>query len=266
MDRHAQRWARSTARAAAYASEALALGLFMVSAGTFGVVLEAPGSPLRAALPDPTLRRGLMGILMGLTATILTYSPLGRCSGAHMNPALTLAFLSMRTIKPADAIGYIIAQCSGGLAGILLVWLVFGEALSNPPVAFVATTPGVFGTTAAFAGEFVLSFLLMLLVLTCRSSVRYRDYTGFVAGLFVALAILSEAPLSGMSMNPARSFASAAPAAMWSSFWIYLTAPTLGMLLAPRLRRLVVLRPTRPCPKLAHSPSHRCLFCGDFHE
>src|SRR6185295_17899074 len=101
--------------------EALGLGLFMVSAGAFGTLLEYPGSPLRQAIGDDFVRRLVMGVAMGLTAMGLVYSPWGRRSGAHMNPAVTLTFLRLGRVKKHDAFAYVLAQFAGGLTGVLLV-------------------------------------------------------------------------------------------------------------------------------------------------
>src|SRR6185295_3355311 len=84
--------------------EALGLGLFMVSAGVFGTLLESPASPVHRALPGPVLRRVLMGLAMGLTAVGLVYSPWGRRSGAHINPAFTLTMFRLGRVRGRDAV------------------------------------------------------------------------------------------------------------------------------------------------------------------
>ena len=86
-----------------YLMEAVGLGLFMISACAFTVLLEHPASPVRQALSDPWLRRLLIGIAMGLTAVLLIYSPLGKRSGAHLNPAVTLTFWRLGKIETWDA-------------------------------------------------------------------------------------------------------------------------------------------------------------------
>src|SRR5512134_2977790 len=103
-----------------YLMEAGGLGLFMLSACGWGALLEYPGSPLRVAIPDANLRRLFMGLLMGLTAVGLIYSPWGQRSGAHLNPSVTLTFLRLGRIRGADACGYIVAQFAGGVAGVLI--------------------------------------------------------------------------------------------------------------------------------------------------
>jgi aquaporin Z len=226
-------------------------------------LMEYPGSPLHEMLPSADLRRALIGLAMGLTAIAIIYSPWGKRSGAHINPAVTLAFLRLSKITPADAAFYIVAQFVGGTLGIVLVLLILGEVFSLPPVDHVATVPGLPGPWVAFAAEFVISFGLMLTVLFFMNSERLSRLTGLAAGVLVATYITIEAPLSGMSMNPARTFASAAPGGPWTHAWIYYTAPILGMLAAVEFyQRLLRRNVRRMCAKLCHSDDMRCIHCG----
>jgi aquaporin Z len=245
-----------------YLIEAWALGMFMVSAGLCTLVLEGAGSPLRALVPDADLRRALAGVVMGLTAIALIYSRWGQRSGAHMNPAVTATFCLLGRIQVWDAAFYVLAQFAGGLAGVLVVWLVAGSAFSAPEVNFVATLPGAGGAGAAFLAEAGISALLMFTVLTVSSRPRLAPYTGIFAGVLVALFITFEAPLSGMSMNPARSFASAFPAGLWAHLWIYFVAPPLGMALGAAVCRMLPAAGALPCAKLVHPDDVRCIHCG----
>jgi aquaporin Z len=252
-----------------YLIEGAALGLFMVSATVLTIVLEHPASPVRQAIDSAVARRTLMGLLMGATAVALVYSPWGRRSGAHMNPSVTLTFLRLGKIAPADAAFYVAAQFAGGLAAVLLVAAATRGALAHPAVRFASTLPGPAGQRVAFAAETGISFLLMLTVLVVSNAPRSMRLTGIAAGLLVAAFITFEAPLSGMSMNPARSTASALPAqwlgasGMPGALWIYVTAPLLGMLLAAET--FVRTRGTRAvlCAKLHHDSRFGCIFrCG----
>jgi len=245
------------------AMEAACLGAFMISAGVVGTLLDAPGSPLHARIDSVAARRVLGGLAMGLTAVALIYSPWGRRSGAHMNPSVTLTFLRLGKIAPADAALYVAAQILGGVAGVLIVRAVAGAAFTASPVRSVATVPGPQGAAVAFAAEALISFLLMTAVLVISNRPRWMRWTGVVAGALVALYITFESPLSGMSMNPARSLASAWPSGIWTSFWIYLFAPPVGMLLAAEgYKRLAGLAAVR-CAKLHHTHAERCIFfCG----
>jgi aquaporin Z len=241
--------------------EALGLGLFMVSAGVFGTILEFPGSSVHQAIASPFARRALMGVAMGLTAIGLVYSPWGRRSGAHINPAFTATFFRLGRISGRDALAYMVAQFAGGLAGALLVVAIFGNAFLAPPVVGVATLPGSAGVAVAFGSEVAISFALVLMVLTLGRSARLSRYTGLFVGATLFLYITFEAPLSGMSMNPARTLASAIPAGNWQGLWIYFTAPFLGMLAGSEAHVRLVRSKRDGCAKIVHS--FPCIFCRD---
>jgi len=246
-----------------YLMEALGLGIFMVSAGLFGLLLEHPGSPARAAIPDPFARRVLMGLAMGVTALLILTSPFGQRSGAHINPAVTLTFRRLGKIAPADTVFYVLFQCLGGAAGIFLL-VVLGAPLAR--VDYVATKPGAGGILPAFAAELAISFGVMLVVLVTANHPRLSRLTPWLVSALVAAYIAFEAPLSGMSMNPARTLASAVVGGGWTGFWIYVVAPPLGMLLAAELyvRRRGIGRVF--CAKLHHHNGRRCIFACDFHS
>src|SRR6516225_8426413 len=245
-----------------YLIEAWALGTFMVSAGLVATLLGAPASPVHRALPDPMWRQAAAGIAMGLTAIALIHSGWGKRSGAHMNPAVTLTFLRLGKIRPWDALFFVTAQVLGGLSGVLLVAVLAGHAFSDPPVSYAATLPGPSGPAAAFAAEFAISAILMLTVLSLSAAARLASYTGLIVGGLVAAYITFESPLSGMSMNPARSFASAAPGMLWQHLWIYLTAPLLGMLAGAQVFLMVAGARRVLCAKLLHPPGIACMHCG----
>jgi aquaporin Z len=245
-----------------YLIEAAGLGLFMVSAGAFTALLFHPASPLAAWLPDGVARRILGGVAMGATAVALIYSPMGQRSGAHFNPAVTLTFLRLGKVQPWDAAFYVAAHFAGGAAGLLVFAAVAGSVLGHPAVNYVTTVPGPRGAGVAFAAEALISLGLMAVVLTVSNAGRAARFTGLCAGALVATYIAVEAPLSGMSMNPARTFASALAAHLYTSFWVYLTAPPLGMLLAAEIHSRVGRREVR-CAKLHHDNARRCIFrCG----
>jgi aquaporin Z len=243
-----------------YLIEAAGLGIFMLVACAFGTLLGHPASPMVHAVPTPLGRRALMGVAMGLTAVGLIYSPWGRRSGAHFNPATTLTFWRLGKVSSADAVLYGLAQAVGGLAGVVVAAALLGSWLAAPDVRYVATLPGVAGPLGAFVAEIVITFVLMSVVLGASNTAGLARLTGLFAGALVAIYITLEAPLSGMSMNPARSRASALPAGTWPTLWIYVTARPLGMLLAAELyvrrRGLTAVF----CAKLHHGTSQRCIF------
>jgi len=245
-----------------YLLEAFGLGLFMVSATGFAVLLFHPSSPVAAAWPNSFLRGGLMGLAMGLTAMLNAYSPWGRRSGAHLNPAVTLTFARLGRIDRADVAGYIGGQFLGGVGGMGLAVALFHRTVADPTVNYVATIPGHAGRGTAFIAELGISFLLMLAVLFVSNTPSIARFTGVVAGVLVAAYITLETPISGMSMNPARTVGSAVWAREYPALWLYFLAPLAGMLLAGevfgRLRRGRALA----CAKYDHDLRYRCLFCG----
>ncbi len=242
-----------------YAIEAALLGTFMLSACLFTVFLFHPASPLPAMVPSPFTRRLLMGIAMGGTAVALNYSGWGKQSGAHYNPAVTLAFLRLGRIGGWDAGAYIAAQFVGSALGVLGATLMAGPLVADESVRYAVTVPGPLGVGAAFAAEVAISFLLMTVVLIVSSDPRHGWLTGACAGVLVAAFITVEAPLSGMSMNPARTVGSALWAGEWTALWIYFAAPLLGMLGAAELH---LRRNGRLfCAKLHHQNARRCIHC-----
>ncbi len=246
-----------------YLMEAAGLGIFMISAALCTTVLEYPGSPLHEMIPNVVVRRVLVGIAMGLTAVSLIYSPWGKRSGAHLNPAVTAAFFRLGKIERLDALFYVVAQVLGGLAGLIIAALAIGMAIADPTVNYVVTVPGPYGAAIAFVAEVVISFGLMFVVLLMSNMSSLNAWTGLFAGCLVAVYISLEAPLSGMSINPARTFASAVLAHCWTAFWVYLIAPLFGMLFAAEC--YVRLKGTHCvlCAKLHHDNSVRCIFrCG----
>jgi aquaporin Z len=244
-----------------YAIEAGLLGLFMISACGFTVLLEHPQSPAHLAIPDPTLRRALMGLAMGSTAIGLIYSPWGKRSGAHFNPATTLTFFRLGRVPRQDAVAYIGAQFLGGALGVLVASLALGGLIADHATRFAATLPGATGVPAAFAAEVVITFVLMSVILQVSNHPTRAHLTGLCAGALVALYITVEAPLSGMSMNPARTLASALFTWDWTALWVYFTAPLLGMLLAAELYVRRRGNAAVFCAKLHHQNEQRCIFC-----
>lgn len=243
-----------------YLIEAACLGLFMVSACGFTVVLEHPASILRQMIPSSFLRRLLTGVAMGLTAIALIYSSWGKQSGAHLNPSITLTFFRLGKIEPWDAAFYVVAQFIGGTLGVVLSALIWGEAIAHQNVRYAATVPGGNGTAVAFVAELVISFVMMAMVLNVSNSARTARFTGIIAGALVATYITIEAPLSGMSMSPARTLASAVPGRIWNALWIYFTAPPLGMLLAAQVYLWLRGKHAVFCAKLHHDNDKRCIF------
>ena len=246
--------------------EGAELGLFMLSACLFVALLEYPGSPIHALLPHPTVRRVLIGIAMGVTAISIIYSPIGQRSGAHFNPSVTLTFWRLGKIETWDAVFYILCQFLGGTVGVVLSASLLGMIIAHPTVGYAVTVPGQEGVWVAFTMELLISFLLMSMVLRVSNTQQIERFTGVFAGMLVATFISIEAPYSGMSMNPARTFASAFPAQLWTAWWIYFTAPPLGMLLAAELYLRQHSVHQVFCAKLHHHNDKQCIFRCNYHQ
>jgi aquaporin Z len=245
------------AKLGVYSMDGALLGLFMVSACLNVVVLEHPASPVQAAIASALVRRVLVGAAMGLTALCLIYSPWGKRSGAFMNPAMVLCFVRLGKLSALDALGYITAQLVGSALGVLLAATLLPGLVSDPAVNYVATTPSG-GAGPAFLAEFCLAFVLLSVVMMVNRSPRLAPYTGAFAAMLVAVFISVAAPVSGMSINPARTFGSAVWAQSWTGFWIYLSAPVLGMLAGVELQRWLTARHERLCGKLNHDETVAC--------
>lgn len=245
-----------------YAIEAVLLGAFMISAAAWATLLYHPASPWFVGAGATVAERVPMALAMGVTAVALIYSPWGARSGAHMNPAVTLTFWRLKKITGIDAAGYIAAHVAGGSLGIVLATLLLAQLPADPAINYIATLPGPTGAGVALLAEFAISCGLMAVVLGVASDARLAPYAGAAAGLLVAAYITFEAPLSGMSMNPARSLGPALLAGRVETMWIYTLGPLAGMqcgaLIFCRLKGLAAVR----CAKL-HHPSHvPCIHCG----
>jgi aquaporin Z len=246
-----------------YLIEGTGLGTFMLSALGFTLLLEHPASALHQAIPNGFARLALMGCAMGATLVALVYNPLGQRSGAHFNPIFTFTFWRLGKVSSPDAICYGAAQFAGGALGVVLLGLAAGVALGNPSVRFAVTVPGPAGVAAAFAGEVAIAFTQMLLVLCVSNSKRFNRFTGLFAAAGIAIYITLEAPISGMSMNPARTLASALGAGDYTALWLYFLAPLLGMLAAAELYLLLAGARRIHCAKLHHDNAQPCIFrCG----
>jgi len=252
-----------------YACEAAGLGGFLLVVGVVDSALFAPQSPLYSLTSSDALKRLIVGIAAGLYLIALIYSPLGKESGAHINPSITLAFLQLGKIRRLDAGIYIGAQFAGAVVGVAVFASLVSPWGADPSVNYIvttpiSTTPGAWGWTAAFFAELGITLSMMLLVLEATSSERFRRYTGLLAGTWLALLILFESPISGTSLNPARSTGSAVIALEWNHLLLYFLAPPLGAQLAIFAFRRRDRSRQVPCAKLHHHPpdhpgTERCI-------
>jgi aquaporin Z len=245
-----------------YLIEAWGLGTFMLAAGVVGTLLFSPHYLLHNFVPYPLTQRVVMGLGMGLTAMGITYSPWGKRSGAHINPAVSLTFYRLGKMQYWDMVFYIVFQFIGGLIGVLIVAFLLKQAFINPPVQYVVTVPGATGVTVAFVAEFTISAMMMGMILYSSNHPKLAPLTPVFAACLITSFVIFESPLSGFSMNPARTVASALPARTWTAIWLYFVAPIAGMLTSAQLYLTIRGKHNIFCAKLYHHPHYRCIHCG----
>ncbi len=243
-----------------YLMEAGEISLYMFCTCSFSTLLQHPASPLRHFFVSGMARRALLGLAIGATVMALTMSPWGKQSGGHINPAMTFAFCRLGKIAPWDALFYAVAQFSGATSGVALATFLLRGAPEDGTVRYAVTAPGEYGAAVAFAAELAISFILMITVLLVTNHERLARYTPYFVGSLYAVNITFETPLSGMSMNPARTFGPAVYGGYWHTLWIYFMAPTVGMLAAAAV--FLRARQGAPpyCAKLHHVNNKRCIF------
>ncbi len=215
-----------------YMQEALGLAIFMISACFFGSMFFSEKSSWLNAIPNAMTRNILMGIAMGLTALFIFYSPWTSPSGSNINPAVTITFLRLDKMCRYDALFFILFQIAGGIVAVIIMQLLMGNILTGAPVNSVVTVPGKSGMWWALITEFIIAFITMSMVLFTSNNKKLKNFTRIFAGCLVCSWVIVAGPVSGFGMNPARSLASAIPAGIWTSWWIYLFIPFAGMLLA----------------------------------
>ena len=222
-----------------YLMEAVGLAGFVLGAGCLAVFLEHPDFPAMrssfGAAENAIWRRVPLGLIMGAYIAVVIYL-FGEKSGANINPATTWAFFRLKKINFADSVFYTLAQFAGAIAAALTLKFALGLWFAHPLINFGVTKPmPPHNSLSAFVAEFIISFVLMFVVLIFISSKRLEKYAAVVAGVLIALYLIVELPFSGMSLNPARSFAAAFAANKWEHLWIYFVAPPVAMLLAAEI-------------------------------
>ncbi len=236
-----------------WSCELLGTALLLLG-GLSAVCLDfGPHSPLRGL--TSSVRLLLTGLLFAGTGSLLAISPLGRRSGAHLNPVVTLAFWTQRKVHPHDLAGYVGGQLLGAVLGTAAVaGLWGGEARA---VHLGATAPGR-GLTgpAAMLVEAAMTAVLVLVLLLMTSSARTARWTALVLWPVIAALVWQGAPYTGTSLNPARSLGPALLAPLLGPYWVYVAGPLLGGALA--VAGFALLRDRQVLTaKLFHDPRYR---------
>jgi aquaporin Z len=211
-----------------WCSELVGTALLVALGCSFVILNFGAGSPIVALLPGAGPRRALTGFLFGSVGALIAVSPVGKVSGAHINPAVTLAFWLLRRMKTRVALGYVAAQLAGGILGatVLRVWGTMGASAE-----YATTGPGPAGAWFAVLGEVGATFCLIVGLLHFLGHLRLRAFTPALFPFLYALLVWVEAPLSGASTNPARSLGPGLVAGAMKGWWIYWLGPLLGALL-----------------------------------
>lgn len=218
--------------------EGLGLAVFMLFASGFTMLLFHPDSPVGKAVKEPAAKFFLLALAMFPVILFgIVNAPWGKKTGAHVNPAVTLAFWRLGKISAFDAAGYVVGQFAGAVLMVGLIALVSGKAYSHPAIDFAATKPGPEGPMVAFGIEFTITFVLMMLILWASNDAKLEKKLPLFVSLLIALYLMFATPYTGMSLNPARSFGSAVWASERPALWIYFVAPVAANLLAAELYR-----------------------------
>jgi aquaporin Z len=194
------------------------------------ILMFGSGSPAAQLVPDEGARRLITGFLFGTTGALIALSPIGKESGAHINPVVTLGFWLMGKLNTRIALTYVVAQLAGASLGALplLAWGAMGQS-----AMFGATLPGEgFALWTVVMGEGVTTFALIAGLCVFLGFRKIRQFTPAMFPFLYAVMVYLEAPLSGTSTNPARSLGPALISGEWQGWWIYWVGPLIGTVVA----------------------------------
>jgi aquaporin Z len=213
-----------------FLSELIGTALLVFGGLSVVIFMFGEGSPMARLVPSETLRTILTAFLFGTIGGGIALTWVGRESGAHINPAVTMAFWMFRKLDLRTAIGYIVAQLLGACLGALplLAWGSMGRS-----VAFGATLPGAgYSTAVVVMGEVVTTFGLVASLCVFIGFHSLRPFTPYMIPFLYAVMVPLEGAISGTSTNPARTLGPALISGRWDGWWIYWVGPMLGMLVA----------------------------------
>jgi aquaporin Z len=234
-----------------FISEFVGTAILLLGGLSIVIFMFGTGSPMADLIPDVKVRQVITGFLFGSIGASIALSPIGKLSGAHINPAVTMVFWLFRKIEGRLAITYILAQLTGAIIGCLplLFWGQFGRS-----VLFGGTSPGVnYTTQTALLGEVITTFIMVSLLVIFIGFRSIRRFTPYMFPVLYAIMVPLEADISGISTNPARSFGPAVISGEWNAWWIYWIGPLAGALLASLACSLLAKRIT--IAKLYHFDS-----------
>jgi len=238
-------------RAKFFISEFTGTALLVLVGLSLVIFMFGSGSPMAQLIPNLTVRQVIIGFLFGSVGALISLSAIGKISGAHINPAVTLAFWLFHKLEGRLAITYILAQVTGAIVGCLplLLWGQMGRS-----IGFGVTLPGEgYSLLTVTFGEVITTFALISLTVIFLGSRKLRKYTPLIFPFLYAIMIPLETAISGTSTNPARSLGPGVISGIWDGWWIYWIGPLSGALLASLVCAVIAKRIT--IAKLYHFDS-----------
>lgn len=221
--------------------------------GTFGLVFAGTGAIVINAVSGGTVGHVGIGLTFGLIVMVMIYA-FGHISGAHLNPAVTLAFAAGRHFPWPLVPQYWAAQIAGGITASLVLRLLFGD------VANLGATLPAGSASQSFGLEIVLTMILMVVITSVATDTRAVGQAAAIAiGGTIGLEALFAGPISGASMNPARSLAPAIVSGAWTDQWLYIAGPAIGAAIGVLLYNAIRSgeKPAVPDPAVAEPRSAR---------
>jgi len=234
-----------------FISEFFGTALLLLGGLSLVIFMFGAGSPMAELIPIVKLRQVITGFLFGSIGASIALSPIGKVSGAHINPAVTMTFWLFGKIEGRLAVTYVLAQMTGAIFGCLplLFWGQMGRSIE-----FGATIPGEgYSLQTVMLGEIITTFTMVSLLVIFIGFRQIRQFTPFMFPFLYAIMVPLEAAISGTSTNPARSLGPAVISGQWEGWWIYLIGPLAGALLASLACSLLAKRIT--IAKLYHFDS-----------
>lgn len=223
-----------------FLSELIGTGLLLLSGLSLVIFMFGAHTPVAWVILNEGWRRRITGFVFGAFGALISLSPVGKESGAHTNPCVTLAFHLAGRLDARTAMVYVLAQLSGAVLACvpLLAWGEMGRS-----VAFGATLPGqTYPLRMVLMGEIVTTFCLITLLCVFIGFRQLRRFTPAMIPVLFAVMSYWEAPISGTSTNPARSFGPALISGQWHGWWIYWVGPVIGTLLAMLVANALALK------------------------
>lgn len=233
-------------------SELVGTAVLVFAALSFLTIIFNPRSDFQTWIPSLSARLLVLGVIFGVIILSIATSPVGRLSGAHLNPVVTLAFWITGHVHPHDLFGYWAAQLAGGVIGTIALRMLWGSTAAG--VHYGAITPTV-GTVTAVALEALMVAVLLGAMFFCLSEPKLVRWTPVAAGLVVAGDTWLGAQLTSTGLNPARTLAPNLVSGQWQDWWVYLIGPAVGAVVVAVLWRSVprvILT-----AKLFHDPGYR---------